>query len=298
MPEILVLDGLLGRGLPAVALPVADPALAVGVDDVGRVALDAHARGPLERLQALDHAAQLHAVVGRVRLAARELAPVLAADEDHGPAARARDCRRRRRRGRAAPPAVPAASGIGDLEHELAVLLGRPRAGRCASRTSSSGRTESTSGRMRPCAKRRVTARNSESLAIVEPSTSSCFQKMRWRRAGGLPPVVAPVEHEPPAAAERLDRGRPGVGADMLVDDVGAAPPRQLAHGREHVVAAMVDRRVAPRSRATASTLVARGGRDHARAERGGERHGRAARRPTRRPRRAPTRPAAGARAS
>ena len=87
---------------------------------------------------------------------------------------------------------VRPASGIGDLEHELAVLLAglepplRPR-------TSSSGRTESTSGRMRPWSKSRVTARNSESLAIVEPSTSSCFQKMRCSRAGGLPPVVAPV---------------------------------------------------------------------------------------------------------
>ena len=36
-----------------------------------------------------------------------------------------------------------------------------------------------------------VAAKRSESLAIVEPSTSSCFQKMR-RTSTGAAPVVAP----------------------------------------------------------------------------------------------------------
>ena len=84
-------------------------------------------------------------------------------------------------------------------------------------------------------------------------------------------------DHEAPAAAQRLDRGRPGVGADVLVDDVGAAAARQLPHRREHVVAAVVDGRVRASLARDGQHLVARGRRDHARPERRGERHGGAA---------------------
>ena len=197
---------------------------------------------------------------------------VVAADQDRRPSRPGPDCPRRRRRVRAAPRAL----SHRDLEHELAVLLAglEPR---CASWTSSSGRTESTSGRMRPCAKSRVTARNSESLAIVEPSTSSCFQKIRCRPRGRVPARRRTRQHEAPAAAERLDRRRPGVGADVLVDDVDAAPARDLPDGRQHVVAAVVDGRDRAALARDREHVVARGRRDHARPERRGERDGGAA---------------------
>ena len=77
LPQIVVLHRLAVGGFPAVALPLVDPAhdavaqvLAVGVN------VD-HAR-PLERFQRRDRRHQLHAVVGRERLAALELLLVIA----------------------------------------------------------------------------------------------------------------------------------------------------------------------------------------------------------------------------
>ena len=68
-PEILVLDGFTGRGLPAVPLPAVNPA-GHAVLHIGTVGHDGDGGGALQRLQRRDGGEQLHPVVGRVPLAA------------------------------------------------------------------------------------------------------------------------------------------------------------------------------------------------------------------------------------
>src|SRR5688572_24105670 len=88
LPQVDVLHRLLGGGLPAARLPHAQP-LRDALLHVLRVGEEAHAAGAIERRKRLDHGGELHAVVGRVRLAAEELA-LGAVELEHGaPAARA-----------------------------------------------------------------------------------------------------------------------------------------------------------------------------------------------------------------
>lgn len=91
LPEIAILDRLLGGGLPAVALPPLHPlrdptaqVLIVGVDfDTTRAA---------ERVERLDRRAQLHAVVGRLAGAPAEFLRVATVAQDRRPDSRRR-CR-------------------------------------------------------------------------------------------------------------------------------------------------------------------------------------------------------------
>ena len=53
-PQVLVFDGLAGAGLPAVALPLVDPAVDA-VFQVGRVGINRRRRALAQRLQRLDH---------------------------------------------------------------------------------------------------------------------------------------------------------------------------------------------------------------------------------------------------
>src|SRR5436190_2312640 len=72
LPQIDILHVLLVGRAPAPPLPVMDP----GGDallHVERVRIDAHLAAPLQRLERPDHRQELHAVVGRGRLAAPEL---------------------------------------------------------------------------------------------------------------------------------------------------------------------------------------------------------------------------------
>src|SRR5205085_1119334 len=62
-PEILVLDRLLVRGLPALAFPGVDP-LRDALLHVERIGVEAHAARALQRLQRPDDGLQLHPVVG------------------------------------------------------------------------------------------------------------------------------------------------------------------------------------------------------------------------------------------
>src|SRR5215212_6661330 len=73
LPQVGVLDRFLVRRPPAVALPTVDPARNP-LTDVIAVGGEGDAAGLLERVEALDCGLQLHAVVGRQRLAPRQLA--------------------------------------------------------------------------------------------------------------------------------------------------------------------------------------------------------------------------------
>src|SRR5262249_55275077 len=86
LPEVAVLDRLLLRVLPAVLAPALVPLVPEAIDEVRAVAVKIHAPATLERAQALDGGAQLHALVGGPFLAARQLPLVAAVDHDGGPA--------------------------------------------------------------------------------------------------------------------------------------------------------------------------------------------------------------------
>src|SRR3546814_11944928 len=72
LPEIGVLDRFLRRGLPAVLAPAVDPS-GEPVHHVAAVGGERDAAWALECVQRLDHGGQLHAVVGGVGRAARQL---------------------------------------------------------------------------------------------------------------------------------------------------------------------------------------------------------------------------------
>ena len=86
LPELGVLDGLLVRGSPAVALPIVDPA-GDSIPDVDAISVKLHAARPFQRFKAANRGEKLHAVVGRKRLAARDLSLFLAHAQERGPAA-------------------------------------------------------------------------------------------------------------------------------------------------------------------------------------------------------------------
>src|SRR5688572_2855807 len=87
-PQVGVLDVLPVGGAPAVALPAVDP-LRDALLHVLRVGVQAHPAGPLERLERADHGRELHAVVGRSRLAAPQLLLHALRAQQRSPAARA-----------------------------------------------------------------------------------------------------------------------------------------------------------------------------------------------------------------
>src|SRR5947209_8203297 len=87
-PEVLVLDRLPVRRLPAVALPSLQPkrdALA----QVLRIGVQIDAARTLQRFERRNRGEQLHAVVGGQRLAARQFFQLIAEFENGAPAARA-----------------------------------------------------------------------------------------------------------------------------------------------------------------------------------------------------------------
>ena len=86
LPQVGVLDGLLGARAPAVALPAVDPR-ADPLLDIFRVGMDIDPRRPLQRLERRDRRRQLHAVVGGRRLAAGQLLAMRARDQDRAPPA-------------------------------------------------------------------------------------------------------------------------------------------------------------------------------------------------------------------
>src|SRR5262249_29467104 len=115
LPEIDVLDRLAVGGLPAVALPAREPvghaaAHVLGVGDEIDLA------GLGERRQRLDRGGQLHTVVRRAGLVARQLPHACTALEDGGPAA---------------GPGISVAGAVGmdadPRRHREAVRLSRPR---------------------------------------------------------------------------------------------------------------------------------------------------------------------------
>src|SRR4051812_21229969 len=71
-PQVVVLDGFLVRGFPALALPGMDP-LGDALLDVDRIGVQAHAARALQRLERPDDGSELHAVVGGGRRAAPQL---------------------------------------------------------------------------------------------------------------------------------------------------------------------------------------------------------------------------------
>src|SRR6185437_6180699 len=89
LPQLDVLDRLLVGGTPAVLLPAVDPP-GGALEHVLAVGVELHHAGPLQRLEARDRAHQLHLVVGRRRIAARQLPLPLTHAEDGGPATRSR----------------------------------------------------------------------------------------------------------------------------------------------------------------------------------------------------------------
>jgi len=87
LPKLSILDRLLVRRAPAVALPVVNPSRD-SVTDVDAIGVQLHPTRPLQRLEALDRGHQLHAIIGGQRLAARELALLRTHAQQHAPAAR------------------------------------------------------------------------------------------------------------------------------------------------------------------------------------------------------------------
>ena len=89
LPQILVLHGLLVRGLPAARLPLRQP-LEHALAHVLRIRVDASTHRPLERLERADHRGELHAVVSGGGFGAGNLALVLTEQQQRRPAARPR----------------------------------------------------------------------------------------------------------------------------------------------------------------------------------------------------------------
>ena len=86
LPQIGVLHGLLVGGLPATLLPVVYP-LGNALLHILRIGMQLDQTAPVERLQRPDHRQHFHPVGGGQRLAAKELARVVAIFEPGTPAA-------------------------------------------------------------------------------------------------------------------------------------------------------------------------------------------------------------------
>jgi hypothetical protein len=90
LPEVAVLHRLLLGVFPAVLPPAHVPLLAEAVDHVGTVGEDVGGPPRRDRAEALQHAGQLHALIGGGRLGAGDLALGVAVDDDGRPAPRSR----------------------------------------------------------------------------------------------------------------------------------------------------------------------------------------------------------------
>ena len=88
LPEILVDHRLLGRRHPALALPAVNPGGDAVLQVLG-IGDHFHLAGFVQRAQAFDGGAQLHAVVGGVRLAIPTFPSCAVVAQNAGPAARA-----------------------------------------------------------------------------------------------------------------------------------------------------------------------------------------------------------------
>ena len=86
LPQVLILDRLLVGGAPAALTPALDP-LGDALAQILAVGEQAPRHRPLQRLECRDRRHQLHAVVGRQRLAAGQLAALAAPGQDRTPAA-------------------------------------------------------------------------------------------------------------------------------------------------------------------------------------------------------------------
>ena len=208
LPQVLVLDGLVRGRAPAVALPVAEPALAVRVDDVGRVALHAHAcraassafRPSITPCSSM----RLFVVCGSPPESSRRCSPVTRIDR---PAARAR---------------VPRDRAVGHEQHlglapraDPISSTSLPFCSPASSRALRVARRPRAGTRSRPaagCALRRRGARP-RGTPSRWPSSSRARRAASRRcgagAAGGLPPVVAPVSTRRPPRRERVDRASP-----------------------------------------------------------------------------------------
>src|SRR5690242_14636161 len=88
-PQLCVLHRLAIARAPAVAFPAVDPALDA-VLDVLRVEIELDVARALQRLERANDGGELHAVVGRVPLAAVELLLAAVEDQERSPPARTR----------------------------------------------------------------------------------------------------------------------------------------------------------------------------------------------------------------
>ena len=116
-----------------------------------------------------------------------------------------------------------------------------PPSARTPSAACESGKTRSIRGRRRPDATAWRSARNSRSLAIVEPRIEICFQKIRRISSLGFGPDVAPQVTMRPPLAHGLQRRHPRLLADRVDDDVDAALGGVAAHGLPDVLRRVVD---------------------------------------------------------
>ncbi len=71
LPQIHILDGLLGSGLPAFGFPARQP-LCDAFENVLAVQVQGHCTGPLEREQRLDDSRHFHTVIGSPHFSAKK----------------------------------------------------------------------------------------------------------------------------------------------------------------------------------------------------------------------------------
>src|SRR5262245_28430748 len=102
-PEILVLHRFLVSRFPTLAFPGVDP-LGNALLDVLRIGMEPDPARALERLEGADHRHELHAVVGRRRLAATGLFFLILVSKNKTPSSR---------------PGIPPAGAVGKDFHEL-----------------------------------------------------------------------------------------------------------------------------------------------------------------------------------
>ena len=86
LPQLGILDRLLVRSAPAVALPIVDPARDP-VADIDAVGVKLDAARPGKCLEPFDRGDQFHAIVGGQRFAARQLALLVVLPKQNAPAA-------------------------------------------------------------------------------------------------------------------------------------------------------------------------------------------------------------------
>ena len=86
LPQVRVLDRLAVSGFPAVLLPCVDPVLDA-LFHILRVGIDRDRAAPLEAFKRANHRGKLHAIIGRVGLAAKELALGAFAAQERSPSA-------------------------------------------------------------------------------------------------------------------------------------------------------------------------------------------------------------------